>query len=80
MNATRACGSLTEPHTAFGGSNLVQSALFEVPPSGGTDSSQERTPRSMDRGVFHFRRGVAGIRGVGGVRAVVAHLSLDGPG
>ena len=33
----------------------------------------------MDWGVFHFRGGVAGIWGFGGVRAVVSHLSLGGP-
>ncbi len=34
----------------------------------------------MDRGVFHFRGGVAGIWSIGAVRPVVSHLSLGGPG
>ena len=64
----------------FGGANGVGSGLFREAATNGCPSGEERTPRSVDRGVFHFRGGVAGIWGMGGVRAVVSHLSLGGPG
>jgi hypothetical protein len=58
----------------------VGSGLFREAVTNGCPSGEERTPRSVDRGVFHFRGGVAGIWSMGGVRAVVSHLSLGGPG
>ena len=60
-------------------SKPVSLALFREAATNGCPSGEERTPRSLDRGVFHFRGGVAGIWSMGGVRAVVSHLSLGGP-
>jgi hypothetical protein len=64
----------------FACSKPVPIGLFREAATNGCPSGEERTPRSVDRGVFHFRGGVAGIWGVGGVRAVVSHLSLGGSG
>jgi hypothetical protein len=61
-------------------SKPVSLGLFREAATNGCPSGEERTPRSLDRGVFHFRGGVAGIWGFGGVRTVVSHLSLGGPG
>ena len=54
--------------------------LFRAAATSGCPSGEERTPRSVDWGVFHFRGGEAEIRSIRGVRAVVSHSSLGGPG